>query len=36
LYLRVDDNGRGPKLEERIEISADGVPSRFACDGVIP
>jgi hypothetical protein len=30
---RVDDNGRGPKLEENIEVGADGVPVRWNIQG---
>lgn len=30
---RVDDNGRGPKLDESIEIGADGVPVRWNVQG---
>jgi imidazolonepropionase-like amidohydrolase len=30
---RVDDNGRGPKLDERIEMGADGVPVRWNIQG---
>lgn len=30
---RVDDNGRGPKLDERIEIGVDGVPVRWNIQG---
>lgn len=30
---RIDDNGRGPKLEERIEIGSGGVPVRWDVRG---
>lgn len=31
---RVDDNGRGEKLREHIELGADGVPLRWSVEGV--
>ena len=30
---RVDDNGRGPKLRERIELGPGGLPRRWAIEG---
>jgi len=29
----VDDNGRGPKLDEEIEIGPDGIPVRWTAKG---
>lgn len=30
---RVDDNGRGPKLTERVELGKDGRPTRWSIEG---
>ena len=30
---RVDDNGRGPKLKEEIDLGSDGVPRRWTLEG---
>ena len=31
---RIDDNGRGPKMKERIELGPSGVPVRWDIEGV--